>query len=91
MAIGAVPGARTHAQSNHVTGAGGCSRVLMIDNHAGGIDLVAIACAEAGQRIHSERALDGLDGRAALARIRDGLAPPCDLVILDLNMPRMGG
>lgn len=66
-------------------------RILMVDNNPGDLELASLAMAEAGVDAQFETALDGVEGRDALERIARAERPPVDLVLLDLNMPRMGG
>jgi CheY-like chemotaxis protein len=63
----------------------------MVDNNQGDIELVRLACEEAGVALELATARDGIDGRDELARIAFGESPPCRLLLLDLNMPRLDG
>lgn len=63
----------------------------MVDNNPGDIDLVQLACEEAGIAARFVTARDGVDGRELLSRIAYGEVEPCQLLLLDLHMPRMDG
>lgn len=60
------------------------STILVIDDEEGHCELIAFCLRAAGY----ERVLSVPDARKALARIRE--SPP-DLLIVDINMPRMSG
>ena len=62
-------------------------RILVVDDSAADIQLLAEAMEEFGMDAQLE---SSLDGESALARLRDGEPLP-DLVLLDLNMPRRCG
>jgi chemosensory pili system protein ChpA (sensor histidine kinase/response regulator) len=64
------------AQSNH--------RVLIVDDSVTAREMLAISLVKAGYRI--EKARDGLE---AWEKLRAGLA--CDLILCDLEMPRLNG
>lgn len=71
------------------TGAGReTRRVLMIDDNAADVRLVAEVLRLAGVSAEFESAADGEKG---LARLRDPERPRPDLVLLDLNMPGLDG
>jgi two-component system response regulator len=65
--------------------------VLMVDNNPGDLDLVRIAMAESGLQAELQTASDGREGQQRLQRMADGEERPCQVILLDLNMPRMDG
>jgi CheY-like chemotaxis protein len=62
-------------------------RILLVEDNPGDAQLVRMALAET---LPSARVSVVGDGEAALARLREGGDPP-DLVLLDLNLPRLSG
>jgi two-component system, chemotaxis family, response regulator Rcp1 len=65
--------------------------ILLIDDNAGEKTLIAMALELAGVAAVVRTARDGIMGRDALRGMMSGEEPWCQLVILDLNMPRMDG
>jgi CheY-like chemotaxis protein len=62
------------------------SRILLVEDNAGDAQLMRIALAEA---LPAARLSVAGDGEQALSALRE--RGPFDLVLLDLNLPRMGG
>ena len=68
------------------------ARILVVDDNPGDVELLRMALAEAGVNCdltvldNGREALEFVQGRG-----RFGAAPPPDLVILDLNLPRNDG
>jgi two-component system response regulator len=62
-------------------------RILLVEDNPGDAQLVRLALAEA---LPSARLLVVADGEAALARLGEE-GPPPDLMLLDLNLPRLSG
>ena len=63
-------------------------RVLLVEDNPGDIDLIRETLADETRRPTLETARDGLD---ALERLLDTDQPAPDLILLDLNLPRMSG
>jgi chemotaxis family two-component system response regulator Rcp1 len=63
------------------------SRILLVEDNAGDARLVRIALAE---KLPSARLSVVTDGEQALAALLGG-GPPPNLVLLDLNLPRVSG
>jgi chemotaxis family two-component system response regulator Rcp1 len=66
--------------------------VLLVEDSPGDVRLTKEAFREANRSIHLHVASDGVDAMAFLRR--QGLhadAPRPDLILLDLNLPKMGG
>jgi two-component system, chemotaxis family, response regulator Rcp1 len=61
-------------------------RILLVEDNAGDAQLMRIALAEA---MPAARLSVATDGEQALAALEGG--PPPDLVLLDLNLPRLSG
>ncbi|WP_240746658.1 response regulator [Cryptosporangium phraense] len=68
--------------------AGGAFEVLIVDDDPGDVLLIEEALAE--RRLHHRLHTAG-DGVLALEFLRDSAQPRPDLILLDLNMPRMNG
>jgi CheY-like chemotaxis protein len=62
-------------------------RILLVEDNPGDAQLVRLALTDA---LPSARLSVAGDGEAALARLREQGEPP-DLVLLDLNLPRLSG
>ena len=62
-------------------------RILLVEDNAGDAQLMRIAFAEA---LPEARLSVVSDGETAVRALLDGSAPP-DLVLLDLNLPRLSG
>jgi CheY-like chemotaxis protein len=62
-------------------------RILLVEDNPGDAQLVRLALTEA---LPSARLSVAGDGEAALARLREEGDPP-DLMLLDLNLPRLSG
>ena len=62
-------------------------RILLVEDNAGDAQLMRIAFAEA---LPEARLSVVSDGETAVRTLLDGGAPP-DLVLLDLNLPRLSG
>jgi two-component system response regulator len=62
-------------------------RILLVEDNPGDAQLVRLALTDA---LPSARLSVAGDGEAALARLREQGDPP-DLVLLDLNLPRLSG
>ena len=63
------------------------ARILLVEDNPGDAQLVRLALADA---LPSARLSVAADGEAALARLSEPGEPP-DLVLLDLNLPRLSG
>ncbi len=64
--------------------------VLLVDDNPADLLLLCTAIEEMGWRVDTATAADGAEAMETLARSRArGLSP--ELVLLDLNMPRMNG
>ena len=66
------------------------ARVLLVEDNAGDAQLMRIALAEAHPDALLRVEIDGEAALAALVRPAPGEEPP-DLVLLDLNLPRLSG
>jgi DNA-binding response OmpR family regulator len=66
------------------------ARVLLVEDNAGDAQLMRIAFAEAHPSAILQLATDGERALDALVRPEPADAPP-DLVLLDLNLPRLSG
>jgi len=66
--------------------------VLLVDDSPGDVRLTREAFRDAGAAITLHVAADGVEAIAFLERAdANGLAPRPDLILLDLNLPRMDG
>jgi CheY-like chemotaxis protein len=66
--------------------------VLLVEDNPGDVRLTQEAFREANSRIHLHVASDGVEAMAFLRRERAHVhAPRPDLILLDLNLPRMDG
>ena|SRR5271155_1855822 len=66
--------------------------VLVVEDNTGDIRLTREACREVNPFIHLEVAQDGVEAMAFLRRQGPHLhAPRPDLILLDLNLPKMDG
>jgi len=66
--------------------------VLLVEDNAGDVRLTQEAFREANPRIHLHVASDGVEAMAFLRRERAHVhAPRPDLILLDLNLPKMDG
>ncbi|MEI6556979.1 MAG: response regulator [Rhodospirillaceae bacterium] len=71
----------------------GSFEILIVDDEPGDIELIKAAIADGHFICRSHEAKDGLEAMAFLRRSKPEFsrAPTPDLVLLDLNMPRMNG
>jgi two-component system, chemotaxis family, response regulator Rcp1 len=67
---------------------GPVQRILLVEDNPGDAQLVRMAFAEA---LPSARVSVATDGEAALTRLRQDPSHPPDLLLLDLNLPRLSG
>jgi two-component system, chemotaxis family, response regulator Rcp1 len=77
---------------NYVEGAGWIIHVLLVEDNLGDIRLTQEAFGRVNKSVHVNVARDGIEGMAFLRR--EGVhvdAPRPDLILLDLNLPRMDG
>jgi chemotaxis family two-component system response regulator Rcp1 len=66
--------------------------VLLVEDSPGDVRLTQEALHEANSAIHLHVAFDGVEAMAFLTRAgRNARAPRPDLILLDLNLPRMDG
>ena len=66
--------------------------VLLVEDSAGDVRLMREAFHDANQKIRLHVASDGLEAIAFLRRTGDNIdAPRPDLILLDLNLPKMDG
>jgi len=74
-------------------GAGGTPiDVLLVEDSPGDVRLTKEALRDANRAIHLHVALDGIEAMAFLKREGShGRAPRPDLILLDLNLPKMDG
>jgi len=71
---------------------GSAVEVLLVEDSPGDVRLTQEVLLEANQRVHLHVATDGVEAMAFLRREgRHGNAPQPDLILLDLNLPRMDG
>ncbi|NUP30630.1 MAG: response regulator [Streptomycetaceae bacterium] len=61
--------------------------ILLVEDDAAD----ALLIEEALRQVAERRVVQAEDGVAALEHLRDRSTPPPDLILLDLNMPRMNG
>jgi CheY-like chemotaxis protein len=66
-------------------------RILVVDDNPGDVQLAEAMLDEAGLHPQVEQARDGVEAVLRLEKVLAGRAPPPDLVLLDINMPRMNG
>jgi CheY-like chemotaxis protein len=64
-------------------------RLLLIEDNPGDVGLIREALAPAGSELELAVARDGLEALALLERCEAAARP--DLILLDLNLPRMDG
>lgn len=67
------------------------ARLLLVEDSVADAKLVALALEESGSTTQVTRAEDGAAARELLDRVLTGAALRPDLVVLDLNLPRVGG
>jgi len=76
--------------SNGVVGAP--IEVLLVEDSPGDVRLTQEALLEANRAIHLHIAFDGVEAMAFLTRVgSNARAPRPDLILLDLNLPKMDG
>jgi two-component system, chemotaxis family, response regulator Rcp1 len=78
--------------TNAIGGGGGPIEVLLVEDSPGDVRLTQEALREANRAIHLHVAFDGVEAMAFLRH--EGVhasAPRPDLILLDLNLPRMDG
>lgn len=69
-----------------------CPEVLLVEDDPGDVAMTSEAFEEAGYQVHLNVVSDGEQAVAYLRRQGDhALSPRPDLVLLDLNLPRMSG
>jgi CheY-like chemotaxis protein len=66
-------------------------RILLVDDNPADLQLAEEILDEAGLHAEVERARDGIEAVGRLRAVLTGEAPAPDLVLLDINMPRMNG
>jgi CheY-like chemotaxis protein len=77
---------------NSIGGGGMAIEVLLVEDSPGDVRLTKEALRDANRLIHLHVAADGVEAMAFLRREgRHGGAPRPDLILLDLNLPRMDG
>jgi two-component system, chemotaxis family, response regulator Rcp1 len=78
---------------NLLEGNGGSPRqVLLVEDNPGEVRLIQEALRDANQRIHIHVASDGVEALAFLnCEGQHAQAPRPDLILLDLNLPKMDG
>lgn len=67
------------------------ARLLLVEDSVADAKLVAMALEESGSTSEMVRAEDGAEALDLLDAVAAGSAPRPDLVILDVNLPRVGG
>ena len=68
------------------------AEILLIDDNPADVDLMRETLAQSARRLHVSAVTDGKEALSFLREHgKDGDAPLPDLVILDLNLPRMSG
>lgn len=67
------------------------ARLLLVEDSVADAKLVALALEESGSTTQVTRAEDGAAALELLDRVLTGAALRPDLVVLDLNLPRVGG
>lgn len=71
---------------------GGCGEILLVDDNPGDVRLAREAFRESVIRVNLNVVEDGIEALAFLRREgKHAAAPRPDLVLLDLNLPRMPG
>lgn len=65
--------------------------ILMIDDNSGDVELLRETFAEIGVEVTIAHIEDGGGGLAMLRAIAEGKAPRPRLLVLDLNLPKLGG
>jgi chemotaxis family two-component system response regulator Rcp1 len=77
---------------SHIGGAGMPIEVLLVEDSPGDVRLTREAFKDANSTIHLHVAMDGVEAMAFLNRQGEHRnAPRPDLILLDLNLPRMDG
>lgn len=67
------------------------ARLLLVEDSVADAKLVAMALEESGSTSEMVRAEDGAEALVLLDAVAAGDAPRPDLVLLDVNLPRVGG
>jgi CheY-like chemotaxis protein len=66
-------------------------RIMLVDDNPADLQLAEEMLDEAGLHPLVERARDGIEAVGKLRAVADGDLPRPNLVLLDINMPRMNG
>jgi CheY-like chemotaxis protein len=69
----------------------GHGRILLVDDNPADLQLAEEMLDEAGLHPQVEHARDGIEAVRKLRAVADGAEPAPNLVLLDINMPRMNG
>jgi len=75
-----------------IASGGGAIDVLLVEDSPGDVRLTQEALRDANQSVHLHVATDGVEAMQFLRREGSHAGAPCpDLILLDLNLPRMDG